>query len=155
MSDGTSLKTRPNGLPGNAFLGSKLYSNEVRAQIEEALVQALHRRCTGCGVPTERTDACCHMTCSHCRAEFSWICGTEYRYCRANHPCLNGSIYLHTMPQLVDILNARGLECTDQNGSDLFLAPWLDRMWLYKCRGPTTSGFDLVCLKLGPAGAWN
>ena len=122
---------------------------KVRAQIEEVLVEALHRRCTGCGVPTERIDACCHMTCAHCRAEFSWICGSEYRHCRANHPCLNGSIYLHTMPQLVDILNARGLECTDQNGSDLFLAPSVDHMPPCRCpciwtSAPTSTVYIII-----------
>ena len=61
------------------------------------------------------------MTCSHCRAEFSWVCGMEYAFCRSNHRCLNGAIYLHAMPQLVAILNERGLEPSDQNGSDIFL----------------------------------
>lgn len=104
---------------------------KVRDKIAEALAAALYRNCTGCGVPTERTDACCHMTCSHCRAQFSWVCGADYEWCRANHPCLNSAIYLHSMPQLVAILSQRGLPATDENGSDLFLDPLLhsDVFW--------------------------
>ena len=98
---------------------------EVCGLIEEALAQALYRKCTGCGVPTERIDACCHMTCSACRAEFSWVCGADYHVCRTSHPCLNSSIYLHSMPQLAAILDERGLPRSDENGSDLFLAPFL------------------------------
>ncbi|CAE7544707.1 CUL9 [Symbiodinium pilosum] len=94
---------------------------KVCRKIEEALVEALHRRCPGCLVPTERTDACCHMTCSHCRTEFSWVCGMEYALCRREHSCLNGAIYLHSMPKLVELLASRGLPATDQNGSDIFL----------------------------------
>ena len=90
-------------------------------RIEDALAEALHRRCPGCAVPVERTDACCHMTCSRCRTEFSWVCGEKYSLCRSRHSCLNGAIYLHCMPQLVEILTARGLPATDKNGSDLFL----------------------------------
>merc|ERR1719356_580011 len=66
-------------------------------------------------------NACCHMTCGQCRAEFSWVCGASYQECLQNHPCLRQAIYLHGMPQLVEVLQARGLECSDQNGSDLFL----------------------------------
>ncbi|CAK9103633.1 unnamed protein product [Durusdinium trenchii] len=96
-------------------------SRRVRSEIESALAEALFRRCTGCGVPTERIDACCHMTCVHCGAEFSWVCGFDYHRCRASHPCLNSAIYLHCMPQLTAILDQRNLPRTDQNGSDLFL----------------------------------
>ena len=105
--------------------------------IEEALAKALFRKCTGCGVPTERIDACCHMTCSHCRAEFSWVCGADYHLCRRDHPCLNGSIYLHSMPQLAAILDQRGLPRSDENGSDLFLDPCFN-----------TSCMPILCLTL-------
>lgn len=93
----------------------------LRAKVEEAMQEALVRRCTGCGVPVERANACCHMTCGQCRAEFSWICGAPYRECREKHKCMDESIYLHAMPQLRKILGARKLGCTDENGSDLFL----------------------------------
>eukprot|EP00928_Gymnodinium_smaydae_P010892 TRINITY_DN14102_c0_g1_i1.p1 TRINITY_DN14102_c0_g1~~TRINITY_DN14102_c0_g1_i1.p1 ORF type:complete len:996 (-),score=153.81 TRINITY_DN14102_c0_g1_i1:14-3001(-) len=93
----------------------------VRGKIEEALGEALIRNCTGCGVPTERINACCHMTCSQCRAQFSWVCGAPYLDCRRNHSCMNNSIYLHSMPQLASLLQERGLPCSDENGSDLFL----------------------------------
>ncbi|CAJ1388837.1 unnamed protein product [Effrenium voratum] len=95
--------------------------DRVRSKIEAALAEALFRRCTGCQYPTERINACCHMTCSHCHAQFSWVCGHDYNLCRTSHPCLNSSIYLHQMPQLAAILDARRLPRTDENGSDLFL----------------------------------
>lgn len=87
--------------------------------IMEALRNALFRQCPGCRLPIERMNACCHMTCSNCRTEFSWICGALYHDCRAHHTCLNKSVFLNQI--LADELRARGLELTDENGSDLFL----------------------------------
>jgi len=92
----------------------------VRAKIEDALLEALFRKCIGCGVPVERMNACCHMTCT-CKAQFSWVCGQEYSKCKKEHPCVKTSIYLHKMPKLTSMLQERGLSASDNNASDIFL----------------------------------
>ena len=91
----------------------------IAPRIEECLRQAMFRSCPGCNMPIERTDACCHMTCSHCHTEFSWICGSIYNVCRTTHNCMHNSIYLHEI--LGDELRRRNLPATDERGSDLFL----------------------------------
>ncbi|CAE7283832.1 RBCK1 [Symbiodinium sp. CCMP2592] len=91
----------------------------IAPRIEECLRQAMFRSCPGCNMPIERTDACCHMTCSHCHTEFSWICGNIYNVCRTTHNCMHNSIYLHEI--LGDELRRRNLPATDEMGSDLFL----------------------------------
>ncbi|CAJ1364359.1 unnamed protein product [Effrenium voratum] len=88
-------------------------------RVQSCLRQALFRNCPGCAVPIERQDACCHMTCSHCSTEFSWVCGCLYDICRTAHNCMSGSIYLHEI--LAPELRLRHLPETDQNASDLFL----------------------------------
>merc|ERR1711904_701414 len=86
----------------------------VQQKIQSALREALYRRCTGCDIPIERINACCHMTCGRCRAEFSWICGKPYRTCRNSHTCMDTSVYLYKMPQIVQILKERGIAVTDE-----------------------------------------
>lgn len=95
--------------------------HRLEAQIVQALQEALTQRCTGCSKPIERVDACCHMKCCHCGAEFSWVCGAPWHVCQNQHDCLKSSIYLHKMPPLVALLKERKLVVSDTNASDLFL----------------------------------
>ena len=46
----------------------------VEAQIVVALKEALIQRCTSCSMSIGRVDACCHMKCGQCNAEFSSVC---------------------------------------------------------------------------------
>merc|ERR1712232_902364 len=61
---------------------------------EEALREALVRKCPGCQAPIERMDSCVHMTCPGCSYEFSWVCGCAWQTCRDSHRCTRRGIYL-------------------------------------------------------------
>lgn len=97
----------------------------VRRKVEEVLREALIRKCPGCRAPIERADECCHMTCSTCRAEFSWICGEPWEFCRQAHNCTERGVFL---PQILEPLcrppaARRGEDPSlgDEEASDLFL----------------------------------
>lgn len=54
---------------------------KARAAAEDALsrraVEALAKRCPGCGVPVHRTDGCNKMTCAVCSTFFCYRCGKK------------------------------------------------------------------------------
>jgi len=101
----------------------------TQRKIEETLREALVRRCPGCHAAIERTDACCHMTCSGCGYEFSWVCGSPWGICRQTHRCLRHGIYLpdilrHVLRKYTDSGEAEESgfpELTEDEASDIFL----------------------------------
>ncbi|GAA5869075.1 hypothetical protein JCM3774_002467 [Rhodotorula dairenensis] len=48
---------------------------EVLHQIEEAMSEAIIRRCPSCGVACTKTEGCNKMTCGPCGAHFCYVCG--------------------------------------------------------------------------------
>lgn len=94
----------------------------VRRRAEEALREALVRKCPGCRAPIERTTACCHMTCAGCNTEFSWVCGGAWETCRQFHHCVRRGVFLPGV--LRPVSQRRGTEDEDlgeDEATDLFL----------------------------------
>ncbi|GAA5976062.1 hypothetical protein JCM10908_005373 [Rhodotorula pacifica] len=48
---------------------------EVLHQIEEAMSEAIIRKCPSCGVACTKTEGCNKMTCGPCGARFCYVCG--------------------------------------------------------------------------------
>lgn len=94
------------------------------------------KRCPNCAIVIEKTGGCPHMRCSHCTAQFCWICGvhsmTTYPH-YAGVPCdpenrnpVGGlsRLGLHNTANAVDI----GLLETQYAGADVRRNS-ADRMW--------------------------
>lgn len=52
------------------------YEREILKQERTALAKLHAQKCPACGVLTEKTSGCNHMTCQ-CKCEWCWVCGKE------------------------------------------------------------------------------
>lgn len=59
------------------------YDQKLRSDQEEIENQGWlkdhTKQCPGCHAPIEKNLGCDHMTCRHCKHEFCWICGAEWK----------------------------------------------------------------------------
>lgn len=68
----------------NAHVGRRCH--EYERDITETDMQAMKSTqvCPSCGIRTEKTGGCNHMTCGKCGQEWCWSCGAEYGTCDCN-----------------------------------------------------------------------
>ncbi|KAK5118181.1 hypothetical protein LTR85_008161 [Meristemomyces frigidus] len=64
--------------------GCEAFQARVKAQPEEEEASAkalkkIAKLCPGCARNIQKTGGCDHMTCRMCRAEFCWICYSDYK----------------------------------------------------------------------------